>query len=114
MEDQETKPETTNVPDVRPYLELLGQTARDKITGLQGTIVSVSFDLFGCVQAVLAPPLPVDKDGNKDHHKKPESFWLDVNRLDIVRRERVMPIPPYAARPTEHTHGPADKPASCY
>lgn len=87
------------------HIDLLGRNAKDRVTGFTGVIVTVSFDLFGCVQAVLSPP--VDKDG-----KKPDGHWFDVNRLELVDEARVMPVPNFAAKPAEHKHGPADKPRS--
>lgn len=93
------------------HIDLLGKKARDRITGLQGVISSVCFDLYGCVQAGISPP--VDKDG-----KLVDSRWFDVNRLEIVDETRVMPVPAFAieppkygATPSTHSHGPAEKPA---
>lgn len=87
------------------HIELLGRTAKDRVTGFTGVIVTVSFDLFGCVQVVISPP--VDKDG-----KKVDDCWFDVNRLDLVGESRAMPVPDFAAKPQEHKHGPAAKPRS--
>ena len=64
------------------YLNLLGFKATDKVSKLQGVITSLSFDLYGCVQAVLSPQ--VNSDG-----QKVSGQWFDVNRLD-VSKERVM------------------------
>ncbi len=87
------------------YLELLGMTGRDKVTGFSGVVVTVSFDLFGCVQVVLSPP--VDKDG-----KRVEGCWFDVNRIELdASKERAMKVPMFGAVPREHDHGPAEKPA---
>ncbi len=85
------------------HIDLLGKNARDRVSGFQGVVVTVSFDLFGCIQAVLSPP--VDKDG-----KKPDSHWFDVNRLEVLDAKRVMPVPEFAAKPQAHMHGPAEKP----
>lgn len=92
------------------HLDLLGKTAKDRVTGLTGTVTSISFDLFGCVQAVISPP--VDKDG-----KCVDGRWLDVNRLEILDEKRAMPVPEFdkkpkfGATPATHAHGPAEKPA---
>lgn len=95
------------------HINLLGQKARDRVTGFEGVVASISFDLYGCIQAVLSPPL--DKDG-----KMQDGRWFDIHRLEIVDAARVMPVPAFA-KPTEpatfgttpqaHTHGPAEKPA---
>ena len=87
------------------YINLLGKTARDRVTGHTGVICTIGFDLFGCVQAVVKPP--VDKDG-----KQVDGVWLDVNRLEILGNDRVMPVPSFAPVPQKHDHGPADKPKS--
>ena len=84
-------------------LDLLGFRAKDKITGFIGVVTSVSFDLYGCVQVVLSPPL--DKDG-----KKAESFWFDATRLEILEPERVMD-PPARWSIASDPKGPAEKPA---
>lgn len=89
---------------VDAYLDLLGMTGRDVVTGLTGIVTSIGFDLMGCVQMVLAPP--VDKDG-----KLPDGRWLDANRVEITDRKRVMPLPVYAKTPETHRKGPADKPS---
>lgn len=102
-----TTPPGERMPDVSEHLALLGKQARDRVTGLAGTITSVSFDLFGCAQAVICPPL--DKEG-----KMQDGRWLDVNRIEITNHTRTMPVPPFAAKPAEHDHGPADKPARGY
>ena len=93
------------------HIDLLGKTGRDRVTGLQGVISSISFDLYGCVQAVITPP--VDKEG-----KIVDGRWFDVHRLEIVDDKRVMPVPVFEAAPprfgmTPSTHcaGAAEKPA---
>ena len=86
------------------YIDLLGRTAKDRVTGFSGVVASISFDLYGCVQAVLTPP--IDKDG-----KPQDGRWFDVNRLEMQGAERVMPVPMFAAKPANHDHGPAEKPA---
>lgn len=89
---------------IQAHIDLLGQTAKDKVTGFEGVVVTVSFDLFGCVQAVLKPS--VDKDG-----KERAAHWFDVNRIVVTKAKRVMPVPAFGATPQTHDHGPADKPA---
>jgi hypothetical protein len=86
------------------HIDLLGKTAKDRVTGFTGVVVTVSFDLFGCVQAILQPP--VEKDG-----KRPDGCWFDVNRLEVKGKGRVMPVPEWGATPQTHDHGPAEKPA---
>lgn len=111
---------------IKESLELLGRRAKDKVTTFEGVITTISFDLYGCIQAVLAPP--IDKDG-----KIPEGRWFDVNRLDVSESPAVMPLPDFdspvptqpsllaaakslvggvaaAITPSTWSHGPADKP----
>lgn len=89
--------------DLEPYFDLLGAKVRDRVTGFQGTATSLSFDLYGCVQVVITPPL--DKDG-----KHVDGHWYDANRLEVLDAARVMPLPKYGATPATHSHGPAEKP----
>lgn len=92
---------------VPAYLDLLGKTGRDRVTGFAGRVTSVAFDLFGCVQAALSPP--VDKDG-----KRVDGLFFDVHRIEITDHARVMPVPAFAGQPTfgatpaQHAHGPDD------
>lgn len=92
---------------IRETVDLLGLAATDKVTGYKGVIISVSFDLFGCVQAVLKPP--IDKDG-----KVQDGQWFDVQRLQLGSEPRVMAVPDFSAvatRPADYSHGPAEKPS---
>lgn len=84
---------------VDKQIELLGYQARDRVTGFTGVVSSICFDLFGCVQALVTPP--VDEKGNCS-----DSRWFDVARL-ITSGDRVMEPP---AHFTED-RGPAEKPA---
>lgn len=90
------------------HIDMLGRRATDRVTGFQGVISSVSFDLYGCIQAIVTPP--IDKDG-----KKGELGWFDVSRLLISDGERVMEVPNYDVGPAaEGRHGPEEKPTpSC-
>jgi hypothetical protein len=64
---------------LKQHIEKLGRWAEDRVTGVSGTITSVCFDLYGCIQVILTPLTP--KDG-----KTPESHWLDIKRLKISAR----------------------------
>lgn len=92
-------------PNMTPYLDALGYEAKDVVTGSEGVITSVTFDLYGCIQYLVTPK--ITKDG-----KKEDSWWCDVNRMEIFKdRSRTMTPPPF--RPVESRHlvnGPADKP----
>jgi hypothetical protein len=90
---------------LKKHVSLLGLKVRDKVTGFEGVVESVSFDLYGCVQAVVKPAA---KDGEiKDGR------WHDIQRLEVIDSGRVMPVPSFASLATPegvHTHGPAEKP----
>ena len=81
-----------------PMLTLLGYRVRDKVTGLEGVVTCICFDLYGCIQATLNPG--VDKEG-----KLREQAWFDVARLEVISKEPVMPPPDFAVE-----KGPAEKP----
>lgn len=74
------------------HLSLLGKKVRDKVTGLEGVVAAISFDLYGCVQATLNSGL--DKDG-----KLRDSYWFDVSRLTILSDTPVMDVPNFVSGP---------------
>ena len=71
------------------HINQLGLRVKDKVTGYTGVITSISFDLYGCVQAVVTAE--IGEDG------KHTSGWYDVTRLVIVDGgSRAMPLPNFA------------------
>lgn len=58
-------------------LKLLGLKATDPVTGMAGVITSICFDINGCIQACLTPP--VNKEGAYG-----QAIWIDIQRLKIV------------------------------
>jgi len=90
--------------NVKKHLELLGLRAEDKVTGLKGVIDCISFDLYGCIQAVLRPSAKEDGELLK-------GTWMDVSRLRVTGKKPVMNLPDYdAGYVSEGGKGPADKP----
>ena len=92
--------------DIIEFLRsIMGRTATEKVTKTTGVITSVSFDLYGCVQAVLSQP--VGEDG-----KTPPSNWWDVTRLGIHDGDAVMPCPDFILGPLDEMpdKGPENKP----
>jgi hypothetical protein len=83
---------------MKRYFEFFGFKARDVVTGFAGVVTSISFDLYGCVQAIITPEM--DKDG-----KLGESRWFYLARLEALSDAPVMPVPTF-----EIEHGPQDKP----
>lgn len=91
--------------NIKKHLAKLGYKAKDRVTGLEGVIVSISFDLFGCVQALVDPGM--DKDG-----KRKEQAFMDLNRLEVLGKAPVMEQPDFDWTSTPEAvatgkHGPA-------
>jgi len=70
------------------HLRILGFKAVDKITGFEGIISSIGFDLYGCVQAVLTPSL-------NEKNEPREGRWFDTSRLKIIGKKPLMEIPSF-------------------
>lgn len=86
------------------HLNLLGKKAKDAVTGFEGVISTVSFDLYGCVQAVITPP--VDEKGEIKG-----GTWFDVTRLIITDETPVMDLPDFSkGYVAEGRKGCAEKP----
>lgn len=91
---------------IQESIGLLGMRMRDKITGLEGVVSSISFDLYGCVCAVITQP-------KKEDGTLPAGIWIDINRLVALTDKRVMDVPDFdamARAPAEFSHGAAEKP----
>ena len=91
---------------IEETIQLLGKRAKDKVSGFEGVISTVSFDLFGCVQCVLSPPA-------QENGKLEDSRWFDVQRLTVDSKKPVMDVPAFKAitrEPATYSHGAADKP----
>ena len=84
---------------MQEHLRLLGFKVRDVVTGFEGVVESISFDLYGCVQAVVRPGL--DEKGLLQ-----DGRWFDLKRLSAISDAPVMAAPTFDAVP-----GGADKPA---
>lgn len=85
------------------FIKLLGHRVTDRVTGFDGVVTSISFDLYGCIQAVVSPGA---KDG-----QVPEGRWFDVARLEVTSAEPVMQQPNFESGPqAEGLQGAADKP----
>jgi len=73
---------------MKNHAEILGHKVKDKVTGFKGVATSISFDLYGCVQIIIHPPM--DKEGK---HK--DGMWFDIARVEITHSKRVMPVPKF-------------------
>jgi len=95
----------TKQNNVQKHLNLLGLRVEDRVTGLKGVVASISFDLYGCIQAIVNPGL--DKEG-----KQKDSLWFDLSRLKVESPEPVMERPDFCSGPqSEAKQGPAEKPS---
>lgn len=89
---------------VNEHIDLLGLEVSDAVTGFSGVVTTLSFDLFGCIQAVVTPKA---KDGEVKGGN-----WFDVNRLEITNNTPVMELPDFSkGYVAEGRKGPAEKPA---
>lgn len=92
--------------NIKKHISLLGLKVEDKVTGFKGVVASISFDLYGCVQAVVNPGL--GKDG-----KPMDSLWFDVARLKVLDKKPVMQTPDFEYGPqAEGRQGAAEKPVT--
>lgn len=91
---------------VEKALDILGYVAKDKITGFEGVVESLAFDLYGCVQVALKPTTTKEDGTIKD------GMWFDINRLEVSKERRMVPKDFFSMPVEEATdwdHGPADK-----
>ena len=72
---------------VKKHLDLLGYIVRDKASDYEGVVTSMSFDLYGCIQA-LVRPVSLDEKG-----KIQEGMWMDVSRISVISEEPLMDQP---------------------
>ena len=54
-----------------------GMTARDSLTGFEGTVTGVVQYFTGCNQVLLSP-------NRAEDNKRPVSEWFDVERIIVV------------------------------
>jgi hypothetical protein len=80
------------VPAMKQHMSLLGFKVRDAVTGFTGVVTSISFELYGCVQALVNPGL--EKEG-----KCGEQYWFDLKRLQPIGKKPVMQVPEFNAVP---------------
>lgn len=91
----------TNV--IADALALLGHRVRDVITGFEGVVESVGFDLYGCVQVVIRPVI-------SDKGEMQDGRWLDLKRVEQISTAPVMAVPAFVKLALGDETGPADKP----
>ncbi len=70
-------------------LDLLGMPVKDKVSGYEGTVTTIAFDLYGCIQAVVSQQAQGTAEKGQiigDAH------WFDIKRLGVTG-SRVMEAP---------------------
>lgn len=95
--------------EVTRQMKLLGLKVRDRVTGFEGVVTSIGFDLYGCVQAIVSPFA-----GEKGELK--DSRWFDTSRLVVTDKTPVMDLPAWMPKPlatasSPSVRGPESKPA---
>ena len=86
--------------ELKRYRDLLGLRVKDCVTNFEGIVASISFDLYGCVQALVNSG--IGKDG-----KLQDNVWFDVNRLVVLKSTPVMERPDFCY---DKDKGPESKP----
>jgi hypothetical protein len=84
-------------------LGILGCQVKDKVTGFTGVVSAVCFDLYGCIQAIVAPAMVLKEETGEPI--LPESRYFDIHRLSVTSAP-VMQQPLF-----ESLRGPSEKPA---
>lgn len=90
--------------NIEHHLALLGHEVKDRVSDFTGVVTSVSFDLFGCVQAVVRPRALDDKGNLKD------ACWFDVSRLERTSTSPLMAVPSFDKFEAKAVPGGHDKP----
>ena len=64
----------------------LGLKVKDKITGTEGVLINVSFNVFGTVEGLI----DVSPEGSYE-----QSYWMDMKGLEVINKEPVMTQPDF-------------------
>lgn len=75
--------------NVKEHLQLLGHRVSDKVTKFKGVVISISFDLYGCIVADVRP------EELGENGKVQQGYWLDVNRLVKKSKKPLMKQPSF-------------------
>ena len=82
-------------------MDLMGLKVRDKITGYEGVIESICYDLYGCVQACIRPEYV-----KNEKHELGTAHWFDISRVKVLDKKPVMDVPDFELEP----HGGVEHP----
>ena len=90
---------------IKKHLSLMGHEVQDKVSDFRGVVISISFDLYGCVQADVRPK-KLDKEG-----RLTVGHWVDVARLKVLTKKPLMEQPNFEwGDIAEGKKGPASLP----
>ena len=78
------------------YFKLFGCEVKDVVTGFTGIVTTISFDLYGCVQAIVTSQ---ELNGDKDPDRPSKAFWFDMKRLSVLNSKSVMAVPTFESVP---------------
>lgn len=81
----------------------MGYKVKDVVTQIEGIVTSISFDLYGCIQAVV-------NRGIDENNNILDSSWYDINRLIVISDNPVMDSPHFKNKKTIIDKGPSNKP----
>jgi hypothetical protein len=92
--------------EIKRHLDLLGHEVKDKVSDFSGVVISISFDLYGCIQADVRSKAVNDKG------QLCQGSWFDVSRLEKITDSPLMEQPNfYFGSVAEGKKGPANLPA---
>lgn len=74
--------------EIKKHIALLGHEVEDRVTNFKGVVISMSFDLYGCIQADVRP-----KEVKKDDGTPKQGYWMDVSRLKVITEKPLMDPP---------------------
>jgi hypothetical protein len=77
---------------MKEHFKLLGYEVRDVVTGFKGTVTTIAFDLYGCVQGYVSTRLTKGE-------KETSGQWFDLKRLVAVGKKPVMQVPTFVNVP---------------
>ena len=91
---------------IKKHLDLLGHEVKDKVSDFAGVVISMSFDLYGCIQA------DVRSKSLKEDGSFKAGQWLDVARLKVISKKPLMDTPNFEyGEIAEGKKGPANLPS---
>ena len=65
--------------------KFIGKKIKDKVSGMSGVVVSVTYFLNGCIRLSIQPP--IDKDG-----KMRDERWFDIQQIELVEKPAEKPV----------------------